>query len=256
MGNKTVFLKPFCCVTFKFDCAYIFGVFLCTIGMKNKEKVIKKKKPWPTKEAMEQVYEMKLWGDNTTAFYSGIGSHDPDIVTPYVTVVKAFLNSFETPLVVCDLGCGDFNVGKQLVQHTQKYSAIDIVQELIDYNKETFKMENLTFHCLDIAKDDLPAADCVLVRQVLQHLSNAEVQSILKRLSHYKYVILTEHLPEGDFIPNKEIISGQGIRLKKHSGVDLLAPPFNFKVKQTKQLVSVVLHKGKGTIVTTLYEVY
>ena len=107
---------------------------------------------------------------------------------------------------------------------------------------------------MDIATDSLPTADIVLIRQVLQHLSNKEVQSIISKLSAYKYVILTEHLPNGSFEPNKDIISGQGIRLKKQSGLNLLIPPFNLKIKKEKQLLSTSLKEGKEVIVTTLYE--
>ncbi|WP_025667104.1 class I SAM-dependent methyltransferase [Aquimarina megaterium] len=222
--------------------------------MKKKEdRANRIKKPWPTKDAMEQVYKMKLWGGNTSDFYSGAGSHQPEIVDPYIDVVTSFLTSFKCPLTVCDLGCGDFNVGKELVKHTKRYVAVDIVTDLITYNKENFKAENLEFHCLDIAVDDLPSGDCAIVRQVLQHLSNAEVQSVVSKLTDFKYVILTEHLPEGDFVPNKNIISGQGIRLKKQSGLNILAPPFNVKVKEEKQLVSITLNDHRGVITTTLY---
>lgn len=214
------------------------------------------KTPWPTKEAMEQIYEKNLWGSNSTDFYSGEGSHLPELVNPYINAVTSFLNSFENPITVCDLGCGDFNVGKELVQHTKKYIAVDIVKELIDYNKEKFKDDKQEFQCLDIATDDLPAGDCALVRQVLQHLSNAEVQRILDKLIDFKHVIVTEHLPEGDFTPNLDIISGQGIRLKKRSGINVTAPPFNFKVKEEKQVLSIVLNDNKGIIETTLYTIY
>ncbi|WP_308990666.1 class I SAM-dependent methyltransferase [Mariniflexile litorale] len=225
--------------------------------MKKKENRTNKiKKPWPTKDAMEQVYAMKLWGNNKSDFYSGIGSHHPDIASPYIDVVTTFLKSFKSPLVVCDLGCGDFNIGKELVKHTKKYIAVDIVTSLIEFNKEKFKNENLEFHCLDIAADNLPSGDCALLRQVLQHLSNAEVKNIVRKLSNFKYVILTEHLPEGSFEPNKDIISGQGIRLKKQSGLNLLAPPFNFKVKEEKQLSSAILNDNKGVIITTIYKVF
>jgi len=205
---------------------------------------------------MEQVYEMKLWGDNQSDFYSGLGSHSAELVLPYIEVVTSFLTSFENLLTVCDLGCGDFNIGKQLVQHSKKYVAVDIVPDLIAHNKEKFKDATLEFHCLDIAKDDLPSGDCAILRQVLQHLSNAEVQSIVKKLIDYKYVIITEHIPEGDFVPNKDIISGQGIRLKQQSGLNVLAVPFNFKVKEEKQVLSVNLDDSKGVIVTTLYKVF
>ncbi len=225
--------------------------------MKKKENGMNRvRKPWPTKDVMEQVYEMKLWGGIKSDFYSGIGSHHPGIVDPYIDVLTSFLASFRSQLVVCDLGCGDFNVGKELVSHTKKYVAVDIVSALIERNKRMFKDENLEFHCLDIAVDELPSGDCALLRQVLQHLSNAEVQSIASKLTDFKYVIVTEHLPEGDFVPNKEIISGRGIRLKKQSGLNLLAPPFNLKVKEEKQMLSVTLNDCEAVIVTTLYEIF
>lgn len=214
------------------------------------------KKPWPTKDAMEQVYKMKLWGANESDFYSGLGSHDPEIIKPYIDVLKSFLKSFKSLLTVCDLGCGDFNVGKELVKHTKKYVAVDIVTNLIEHNKGKFKEENLEFHCLDIAVEELPSGDCVILKQVLQHLSNAEVESIVRKLTDFKYVILTEHLPEGDFVPNKDIISGQGIRLKKRSGINLLAAPFNLKVMEEKQVLSVSLNDYKGVIVTTFYKIF
>ncbi len=155
--------------------------------MDKKQNTPKKTKtPWPTKLAMEQVYEINLWGGDKADFYSGEGSHRPEIVNPYIAAVTAFLTSFEPPLTVCDLGCGDFNVGKELVPHTKKYVAVDIVPSLIARNKETFKAPNLEFQCLDIATADLPSADCAILRQVLQHLSNAEIQSIVNKLAAYQ----------------------------------------------------------------------
>lgn len=216
----------------------------------NKKKV---KQPWPTKAAMEQVYEKKLWGGAEFDFYSGEGSHHPELVDPYVATIQTFLNSFDTKLTVCDLGCGDFNIGKELVPYTKEYIAIDIVTDLIARNKIKYQTPHLAFHCLDIAKDDLPSGDCAIIRQVLQHLSNAEVQQVLDKLIGFKYVILTEHIPEEDFVPNLDIISGQGIRLKKHSGLDILAPPFNFQVKEQQQLLTIPIANHKGIINTTLY---
>jgi hypothetical protein len=170
--------------------------------------------------------------------------------------VKSFLTSFGNPITLLDLGCGDFNIGNQLVKHTKKYIAVDIVEELINHNKEKFKADNLEFKCLDIAVDDLPKADCVILRQVLQHLSNAEVQSVVNKLFDFKYVILTEHIPKGNFTPNKDIISGQGIRLKKQSGLDILKAPFNFDMKEKKELFSFDLGDGKGGIMSWLFEVF
>ena len=212
----------------------------------------KKKTPWPTKAAMQQIYEQKLWGGKDVDFYSGEGSHHLDIVEPYLKAVISFLKNKK--LSVCDLGCGDFNIGQHLIKYTKNYIAIDIVERLIERNQNHFKAYNLEFQCLNIAADKLPNADCVILRQVLQHLSNAEIASITKKLNAYKYIILTEHLPVGDFISNKDIISGQGIRLKQQSGVNLFAAPFNLKVKNETILNEVTVDKGR--IVTTLYTLF
>lgn len=216
----------------------------------------KNKKPWPTIEAMNQIYDLKLWGGKDKDFYSGSGSHNPEITKPYLEALTTFLSSFSTPLVVCDLGCGDFNIGKHLPKYTKKYYALDIVENLIERNKSLFKEDNLEFYCLDIAKDELPIADCVILRQVLQHLSNTEIQSIVKKLTVYKYIILTEHLPLRDFTPNKDIISGQGIRLKLNSGVHLLEAPFNLQIKGETILNEYFLENNKERIVTTLYSIF
>ena len=216
----------------------------------------KNKKPWPTKAAMSQIYELNLWGGKAFDFYSGSGSHDAEIVNPYLEVIKTFFKTNNSALTVCDLGCGDFNIGNQLFQFTDTYIAVDIVENLIERNKKCYQADNLEFQCLDIAKDDLPLADCVILRQVLQHLSNHEIQAVVKKLAQYKYIILTEHLPLGDFIPNKDIISGQGIRLKQNSGVNVLKAPFNLEVKNRTLLGEHVLESGKGRIVTLLYEVF
>ena len=224
-------------------------IFLMT---KNK----KINRPWLTKDAMAQIYEQNLWGGKKSQFYSGLGSHHPETVNQYIAIVSAFLKDFKTPPVVCDLGCGDFNIGKELVIFTKKYIAVDIVPDLIAHNKKEFKAANLEFHALDIATDVLPSGDCAILRQVLQHLSNAEIQRVVKKLYSFKYVILTEHLPEGEFEPNKDVISGQGIRLKKQSGVKLSASPFNFKAKEERQLLSVPAPGFRGILVTTLYKTF
>ena len=216
----------------------------------------KVKKPWPTKDVMTQIYEMSLWGGAAFDFYSGIGSHDPKIIDSYLKAIITFLETHNKKLTVCDLGCGDFNIGKHLTKYSKKYIALDIVENLIDRNKKLYKADNLEFYCLDIIEDKLPIGDCIILRQVLQHLSNNEIEKVIKKITAYKYIILTEHLPLANFIANKDIISGQGIRLKLNSGVNILEPPFNLKIKQEKQLGEYILENEKGRIVTTLFEVF
>ena len=216
----------------------------------------KTKKPWPAKDVMNQIYEMNLWGGNQFDFYSGIGSHDAKIIDPYLKVIIAFLESYNRSLIVCDLGCGDFNIGKHLTKYSKKYIAIDVVENLTKRNKNLYKDHNLEFYCLDIINDKLPSGDCIILRQVLQHLSNKDIEEVIKEIAVYKYIILTEHIPLGNFVSNKDIISGQGIRLKQNSGVNILEAPFNLKIKDQKQLEEHILENNKGRILTTLFKVF
>ena len=216
----------------------------------------KTKKPWPAKDVMNQIYEMNLWGGNQFDFYSGIGSHDAKIIDPYLKVIIAFLESYNRSLIVCDLGCGDFNIGKHLTKYSKKYIAIDVVENLTKRNKNLYKDHNLEFYCLDIINDKLPSGDCIILRQVLQHLSNKDIEEVIKKITIYKYIILTEHIPLGNFVSNKDIISGQGIRLKQNSGVNILETPFNLKIKDQKQLEEHILENNKGRILTTLFKVF
>ena len=57
------------------------------------------------------------------------------------------------------------------------YNGVDIVDELIEHNRKTFRHPNIRFHCMDAAKDnvDLPFGELLIIRQVLQHLSNADI---------------------------------------------------------------------------------
>lgn len=205
---------------------------------------------------MEQVYKLGLWGVGMSAFYSGTGSHNTEVVEPYLKVIQQFLRMDDGNLSVADLGCGDFNIGSKLVAECKEYKAVDIVPDLIAHNQRHFKSNNLTFACIDLAKDELPSADCAILRQVLQHLSNREIKLVTKKLQQYQYILLTEHLPDHHFEANKDIISGQGIRLKKNSGVDLLAAPFNLTPKSTTELLRVKSPVFKGVIVTTLFEMF
>lgn len=203
---------------------------------------------------MDVIYREKLWGGKKHDFYSGSGSHLEEIVNPYIQAISSFLDSFEDKLVVCDLGCGDFNVGSNLVSFSKDYVGVDIVEDLIERNKQKFKAEKLRFECLDIVTDTIPPADCILARQVLQHLTNDEVTKVLAKLKNYKYLIITEHVPFGDFVPNKDKKTGPGTRLYDASGVDVAMPPFNLRPVAQKELLRLDFGRKRTQIVTTLYQ--
>ena len=71
-------------------------------------------------------------------------------------------------------------------------------------------------------------------------LSNDSINKFLKSIKgKYKYLIITEHLPDGNFTPNKDISTGPYIRLYKNSGVVLAESPFNLKSTFEKNICSI-----------------
>src|SRR5579863_6780605 len=93
----------------------------------------------PAEKVFTAVYREGKWGtDPQGDFYSGSGSHDPKIVLPYIEAVGKFLESLPVPPSLVDLGCGDFNVGRQLRHYCGNYTACDVVPDLIARNQNKF----------------------------------------------------------------------------------------------------------------------
>ena len=205
-----------------------------------------------TRDIMSDIYAKNKWGGKNRRFYSGRGSHKQKIIRPYIREVSKLLQKIGPDLTILDLGCGDFNVGKEIVPLAGEYIGVDVVEELIERNNKKFGANNLRFHCMDIVEDQLPLADCVFVRQVLQHLSNADIEQVVKKLIDYPHLVVTEHLPKGEFTPNLDKPTGADIRLSICSGVILTEPPFNLKPSYESKLMEV--DYWGGTIVTTYYQ--
>jgi hypothetical protein len=222
-----------------------------------------KYKRMSNKKIFEEIYNKKLWTPKEVKknfkFYSGPGSHLDDFTKMYVKNIKEFLLSFDKKPNVVDLGCGDFQIGKQLRKYCDKYIAVDIFDELIDSNRKLYDDYEVEFKVLDITKNTLPDGKICFVRQVLQHLSNKNIKKFLN-LAHskYKYLILTEHLPNIEkFAPNLDIVTGPQIRLYKNSGVVLTEKPFNLMPISQKNICSISSKQilgFKGILKTLIYQ--
>ena len=212
----------------------------------------------PAEDVFAAVYKENKWGAHPQGdFYSGSGSHDPKIVLPYIEAVSSFLQSRPGLPSVVDLGCGDFNVGRQLRPYCEKYTACDVVPDLIWRNQMKFGDLDVDFRHLDITQGDLPHGDVAVLRQVLQHLSNGQILRIVPKLYRYSFLVLTEHLSDvGDFSPNLEKPTGAMVRVSSRSGIVLTRPPFDLRVKSEKLICSQTRAVGQhaGLITTMLYE--
>jgi SAM-dependent methyltransferase len=175
------------------------------------------------------IYHSDVWrepGKDRLRFYSGRGSDD-EFTSQYVKLVSEFIRQHGVKRVL-DIGCGDFRVGNQLVTlHPDiSYIGADIVKPLIRHNSEVFSgLRNVKFLCLDASKDQFPDADLVLIRQVLQHLSNKNIAAILAKTRKYRWVLASDAVPpNASPSPNEDMTDGY---IARESGLYLEQPPFN-----------------------------
>jgi SAM-dependent methyltransferase len=159
---------------------------------------------------------------------------------------------------VADLGCGDFSVGKRIVEATGvRYIGIDVVPEIIEHHRKTVQNPLVSFHCADITSDPLPPADLCLIRQVLQHLDNKEIAKALTNLGGFSQVLISEHVPVHPKSINHDKTHGPDVRAIYGSGVYVEQPPFsmpvaelwNFQLKKDS-LLRTVLYSQSGQGIT------
>ena len=188
------------------------------------------------RQAFQDVYKNNLWGsDGNSKYFSGAGSRGEAAET-YVNRMAELLSRHSVeigcPITVVDLGCGDFQIGRALTATLPNliYLGCDIVPEVIAYNTKMYTNSRIEFRQLDIVADSLPEADVYLVRQVLQHLSNAEIMHFLENV-HCKYLYVTEGHPAVRIGPaNPDHVAGASVRFDYCSGVgrgvELDQPPY------------------------------
>jgi SAM-dependent methyltransferase len=181
------------------------------------------------KELFTRIYSENEWGGKPGEFCSGSGS-EAGFVASYADMVRSFIGARGVKTVV-DLGCGDFVVGEKLQMPGVRYVGVDIVDALIDRNTRKYGGPLVTFRSLNIVADELPDGDLCLIRQVLQHLSNEQIAKVLKKLSKYRFVIVTEHYPAPSLpvVPNRDKPHGGDTRILDDSAVYLEQEPFNMR---------------------------
>jgi len=203
------------------------------------------------KEVFTLIYSERLWGkspENGEEFFSGSGSHNPFIVEGYIATIANWISTLGCKPDVVDLGCGDFAVGAKLRRFCGHYVACDVVEPLIERNRERFKELDVDFRVIDLTADELPDGRVAFLRQVLQHLSNRAILQIVPKLQgKYEYLVLTEHLrSSAEADGNTDKPAGPDWR-----GVVLTAEPFNLRAQETTVLCE--MPEQEGMIRTTLH---
>jgi len=211
----------------------------------------------------ESIYLNQKWGRTRNLFrrflpkrlYSGPGSHDPKFTRPYWHAVRQWIEAngpFESAM---DIGCGDFAVGCRLQPAFKQYLGVDVSPSIIEQSAKTYRRPGLEFRCAQGKDASLPMVDVVFIRQVFQHLSNADTQEVLANIvTKAKWLIVTEDVhADYEANPNQDMPTGPGNRLDLKSGVQVGVAPFDLGFTAA-EVICEVQHKH-GKVVTTCLKI-
>jgi 2-polyprenyl-3-methyl-5-hydroxy-6-metoxy-1,4-benzoquinol methylase len=168
-------------------------------------------------EVFSKIYKEDLWHGG-----SGAGSKLEN-VKEYVEILQKYIDKPEVKTVL-DLGCGDWQFSKFLDLSSVSYLGVDVVESVIESNSTSYSASNIKFISRDITTYEVPKADLIICKDVLQHLSNKDVVTILvKIITSSKFSLITN-----DFMPenteNKDINNGD------YRSLDLTLSPFYLDV--------------------------
>lgn len=122
------------------------------------------------------IFENELWDSSESV--SGAGS-TLEATRPLRRELPGLLSSLGIRSLL-DAPCGDFNWMKDVNLDIDYYVGGDIVHDLVAELNEKYGNKERSFVHLDITSDPLPVADGFLCRDCLLHLSNIEVDEVLR----------------------------------------------------------------------------
>ena len=168
-------------------------------------------------EVFSKIYKEDLWHGG-----SGAGSKLEN-VKEYVDILQKYIDKPEVKTVL-DLGCGDWQFSKFLDLSSVSYLGVDVVESVVESNSTSYSASNIKFISRDITTYEVPKADLIICKDVLQHLCNKDVVTILiKIITSSKFSLITN-----DFNPenteNKNIDNGD------YRCLDLTLSPFYLDV--------------------------
>lgn len=169
------------------------------------------------KQIFTKVYQSSEWGNG-----SGNGSH-PSSTVEYRSFVERFI-SMNSVSSIIDVGCGDWQSSRFMSFGRAKYIGFDLVEFLVDRNNKEFGSDYVEFKKMPDDPEDLPQADLLIMKDVLQHLSNDYITFFRDYVfPRYKFCLITNSWKAINYGHNQEINAGM------FRSLDLTAEPYLFK---------------------------
>jgi SAM-dependent methyltransferase len=144
------------------------------------------------KEIFTELFNTNSWG--STESRSGMGSTLE--FTENTRKMLPILWESHGIKRILDVACGDFNWMQEIVSSLDYYKGTDIVEDLIDLNKERYQQPNkIEFGYNDIINDFKSDGqfDAIIAKDVLVHFPNDVILKVLDNFkkSGIKYMFLT-----------------------------------------------------------------
>lgn len=171
-------------------------------------------------ERFEEIYATAEWVGGG----SGEGSQ-PVHTRGYVRFLQKFLKDRRIRSVL-DFGCGDWQFSRFVDWTGVDYVGVDLVRPVVERNREAFGARGIEFQVFTGDWQRLPAAELILVKDVLQHWSHRSIRSFLPTLRRYPYALLTNCVIPGGSTPNEDIADGS------FRCLDLRLAPFRWPARE------------------------
>lgn len=149
-------------------------------------------------EIFSHIYDKNIWGG------SGGGS-SPENTVEYRAFLQNFLKEKNIKSVV-DYGCGDWGFSRLMDWSLVEYFGIDCVNSVIQKNHTKYSSPNIHFYLYH--ENVGMGGDLLILKDVLQHWSNADIVSFLdKNATRFKYTLITN--TQSQSFDNEDIETGQ-----------------------------------------------
>src|SRR5258705_7397468 len=172
--------------------------------------------------SMTAVFTGKYEGDKSDwGKHSGGGSN-----AHYTIEYRAFLENFirlNQVRSIVDIGCGDWQFSRFLNLDGIHYRGFDLVESVIEQNSKRFETAHIEFAIMPEDYAALPGADLLIIKDVLQHLPNAQVLRFYSDVfPKYRACLITNSFRKLNTRANVDIRPGE------FRCLDLKAAPYHF----------------------------
>lgn len=140
---------------------------------------------------------------------------------PYSDIIK-LIDDLQIKILL-ELPCGYSSWLKNIQIELEQYIGCDIVEQIVRKNRQEFASNKVRFEVINFSIDNLPKADLIFSRDLLNHLSLEEAFKVIANFkkSGAKYLLA---MTNNDIGQNNELMKNENFERE----LNLNLPPFNF----------------------------